>query len=343
MCAYKYSDAETEINAVLAAQEKQLQALQEQSDDDRAEERIKSSEELLVSLGYELPARNAQIAVQDNVAMTIPSWEEVYERSIAEVGCEQTLEVLFTEEELAENALAVRALNEDFNQLHRLDALDIAISGGAGVVAGIIDVLLVGIPSPGPNGVEAGPLSNAVQAHFDKVFPQKEMDKLANMKITKVPYDAQDNRNTTMLMEGLSTYYHRLCFLGHDPLLGLIIGVKDIMGGTMTTIDKKGNVLVQVMENYADRTETNLFEAVAKQLRHFASDVNTSMGLPAPGARLFNLTQFGSIGEYEQTIAEIAQGMYYEGYDFQHFCSMSIPTMFAEAFVRVAYALKRIS
>ena len=66
------------------------------------------------------------------------------------------------------------------------------------------------------------------------------------------------------------------------------------------------------------------------------------MGLPVPLMSLFNLLQFGSIGEEEQTIAEIVQGMYYEGYDFIHFCSMSIPAMLVEVIVRLGYAIKRI-
>lgn len=57
---------------------------------------------------------------------------------------------------------------------------------------------------------------------------------------------------------------------------------------------------------------------------------------------LFNLFQFGSIGEEEQTIAEIVQGMYYEGYDFVHFCSMSIPVMVTELLTRIGYAVKRV-
>lgn len=57
---------------------------------------------------------------------------------------------------------------------------------------------------------------------------------------------------------------------------------------------------------------------------------------------LFNFLQFGSIGKEEQTIAEIVQGMYYEGYDFIHFCSMSIPAMIIEVVVRLGYAFKRI-
>ena len=34
--------------------------------------------------------------------------------------------------------------------------------------------------------------------------------------------------------------------------------------------------------------------------------------------------------------------MYYEGYDFIHFCSMSIPTMIVEVIIRIGYAFKRI-
>ena len=110
----------------------------------------------------------------------------------------------------------------------------------------------------------------------------------------------------------------------------------------VATIDKAGNVVSQVMENYADRKESDIFAALAKQVLHLKSDVTTSMGLPVPLMSLFNLLQFGSIGEEEQTIAEIVQGMYYEGYDFIHFCSMSIPAMLVEVIVRLGYAIKRI-
>lgn len=114
------------------------------------------------------------------------------------------------------------------------------------------------------------------------------------------------------------------------------------MTGKMTTIDKTGKVVFQSMDNYKDRVEPNLFKALAKELTHLKSDVTTSMGLPAPLMSLFNLLQFGSIGEEEQTIAEIVQGMYYEGYDFIQFCASSIPVMIMEVIVRLCYAIKRI-
>lgn len=116
----------------------------------------------------------------------------------------------------------------------------------------------------------------------------------------------------------------------------------DILTGKMTTIDKTGKIVSQVMENYVDRKESDIFAVIAKQIIHFKSDITTSMGLPAPLMALFNLLQFGSIGEEEQTIAEIVQGMYYEGYDFIHFCSMSMLTMIIEVIIRLGYGIKRI-
>ena len=220
--------------------------------------------------------------------------------------------------------------------------MDVAISAFAALTSAAIDLLLVGIPKKGPEGLSAGTLSNYIRDYFEKKYPEDEMQKLANSKESKVPYDAQDNRNTTEYVQGLSAYYHRLLSLGHDPLLGLVVGVIDILTGRMTTIDKAGNIVSQVMENYADRKESDIFAAIAKQIIHFKTDITTSMGLPAPLMGLFNLLQFGSIGEEEQTIAEIVQGMYYEGYDFIHFCSQSIPVMVSEVIVRLGYAIKRI-
>ena len=58
---------------------------------------------------------------------------------------------------------------------------------------------------------------------------------------------------------------------------------------------------------------------------------------------LFNLMQFGNIGDEGATVADVVQGMYWEGYDFAHFCSMSIPVVVSEVFVRFAYTLRRLN
>ena len=343
MSKYSYTKGEKEILAVIKDHDDRLQSIHA-PDTSAVETAIFDSEELLRSIGYQPSAHFIEATPtieRKRKTIHIPSWEEMVAEATAKHG-DVVIEDLFTPEELASNEKAIILLNQEFNQLYKLDKFDIAISAFAGLVAAAVDILLVGIPQKTPDGLKAGKLSDFIRAKFDEKFPAEEMEKLANSKKSKVSFDAQDNRHTTVRVEGMSAYYHRLLSLGHDPLLGLVIGVADIMTGKMTTIDKAGNVVSQVMENYADRQETNLFKAIAKQIIHFKSDITTSMGLPAPLMGLFNLLQFGSIGEEEQTIAEIVQGMYYEGYDFIHFASMSIPTMIVEVIVRLGYAIKRI-
>lgn len=342
MSKFHYTKTEQEINNVLKYQNEQLSAISF-PDNKKIDERIQESELLLRSLGISLPDRNGiTSSILPHGVAVVPTWEQLCNEADAVVGNQCALEDLFTKEELKENELYIKQLNREYNELHHLDKYDIGISAVAGLTGALVDILMVGIPQKTPEGLKGGVLANYVRDYFDKRFPEEEMQRLANSKVSKVPYDAQDNRNTTQYVEGLSAYYHRLLSLGHDPLLGLVIGVADIMSGSMTTIDKTGKIITQIIPEYADRTEMDLFLAIAKQIIHFKSDITTSMGLPAPLMGLFNLLQFGSIGEAEQTIAEIVQGMYYEGYDFIHFCSLSIPVMIAEVIVRIGYALKRI-
>lgn len=334
---------EQEINKVIVHHDAMLKEIQEKRKQ-ASQFDTSVAEKILKSRGYDLPQRKDSVApLNKRRVVVVRPWNEILEEADEFVVGECGIESIFTEEELQQNKEAVRLMNEEFDQIHHLDKVDVAIGALAGMIGAAVGILMVGIPEKTPEGLKAGPLSNYIRDYFDRKFPEEEMKKLANSKESKVPFDAQDNRHTTIRVEGLSAYYHRLLQLGHDPVLGFVFGVADILTGRMTTIDKTGKVVSQVMEDYADRKETDIFKALAKQIAHFKSDVTTSMGLPAPFMSMFNLLQFGDIGEYDQTIAEIVQGMYYEGYDFIHFCSMSIPTMLVEVIVRMGYAFKRIN
>lgn len=336
-------NTEQEINKVIIHHDMMLKEIQNQRENAPKFD-ASAAEEILRSRGYDLPQKKrTTVSLAKRRAVVIRPWNEVFAEADRFVSGECDIKSIFTEEELQQNTEAIHLMNIEFNQIHRLDKVDVAIGALAGMVGSAVDTLMVGIPQKTSEGLKAGPLSNYIRDYFDRKFPEEEMQKLANSKESKVPFDAQDNRHTTIRVEGLSAYYHRLLQLGHDPVLGFVFGVADILTGRMTTIDKNGKVVSQVMENYAERKETEIFKALAKQIAHFKSDVTTSMGLPVPLMSLFNLLQFGNIGEYDQTIAEIVQGMYYEGYDFIHFCSMSIPTMLVEVIVRMGYAFKRIS
>lgn len=330
-----------EINRVLKYQKDEIDNIGH-LDIRETEENIRETEELLKMLGVELPQINNNKEDKVKLQVEIPSWEELVSEAESKTNEVVPLESLLSKEDIKNSEIALEKWNQEFNSIHRLDKYDIAISALGAIVGAMIDLLLVGIPHKTPDGLKAGKLSDYIREYFNKKYPEAEMEKLANSKASKVPFDAQDNRHTKIKVEGLSAYYHRLLSLGHDPVLGFVVGVLDIMNGNMTTIDKNGKFVIQAIDIYAERKEGNIFKAFAKQLIHFKSDITTSMGLPAPLMGLFNLLQFGSIGEEEQTIAEVVQGMYYEGYDFIHFCSMSIPVMITEVVVRLLYSFKRI-
>ena len=338
-------ESEQKIDNVFVYEDKELKNLQKQYaeiDKSGIDLRIAQSEALLRSLGYELPSVHEVTSLSDRKVLVVPSFEELSDEAELAVGNNNRIEDLFTEEELKANAAAIKAMNHDYNMIHHLDKYDVIISAAAAILGAVVDIVLVGIPQKGPDGLEAGKLADYVRKKFDEKFSPEEMEKLANSKESKVPFDAQDNRNTGTYVEGLSAYYHRMLSLGHDPILGFVFGVYDIMHGTMTTIDKSGHIVCQVMEVYSNRKEIDIVSALLKQIIHFKSDITTSMGLPAPLMGLFNLCQFGSIGEEEQTVAEIVQGMYYEGFDFIHFCAQSIPTILIELVTRIGYSVKRI-
>lgn len=201
MGRYKYSKEEQRMNNVLKYQDDQLKVLLTDSKKNRNETdaEIEVLEARLRQLGidpYKVQRNNMDMSPKK--LMVVPSWENLCAEAEKAVGLTCELESIFTEAELKNNELAIQQLNREFNQVHQLDKTDIAISAIAGIIGAAVDILMVGIPQKGPDGLEAGVLSDFIRKKFDEAFPEVEMEKLANSKISKVPFDAQDNRNTTI-------------------------------------------------------------------------------------------------------------------------------------------------
>jgi hypothetical protein len=305
--------------------------------------RIEESEALLREFGYGSdpePIATPQNA-QTRDTLIIRAFDDLLKDANARYPDDIAFEDIFTEAELEANREYIRRLNTEFNSMHKLDAIDITISAAAGILGGAVDCFFGGFVKTASGRSVPGTLSDYVGKVFDKALPADKIAKLE--KLAEVTYDAQDNRNTTVFVDTLSTSFHRYLQVGHDPILGFIFGVADMLRGTMTTIDYKGKFVVQIMENCSDRKVSNLFEAIAKVFIHMLSDVNTPAGLPVPFMTLFNKLQVGSIGAEKLDIAELVKSMYGQGYDFRHFCSMSIPMMITEVIVRVSYFVKRLS
>jgi len=303
---------------------------------------IATSKALLRSLGREdllenmvvekLPVSKRRIVVR--------SWDNLVKDANEQILGNITFEDLFSPAEIAANRAYIQKLHDDFNAIHKFDFIDGCIPIIAGTIGGVLDFLFGGFVRVASGKSVPGVFSKYVGNLFDKALP---LDKIAELeKLAKVTYDAQDNRNTSVYVDGLSSHYHRLYSVGHDPILGIAAGTLDMLRRTMLTIDRNGKFAIQPMAVYDDRQAQNVFEALTKVCLHHLSDVNTQAGLPVPFMTLFNTLQVGSIGEENQNVAEVVRGMYRQGYDFRHFCSMSIPVMIIEVLVRLFYFAKRL-
>ena len=130
---------------------------------------------------------------------------------------------------------------------------------------------------------------------------------------------------------------HRVYSLGHDPsILGLIWGVKDIVCGTFSYIDKNG---VLRIDKVAPADIKKLFYAPVLWLGHIISDVFTKQGIPIPGTSVLRMLKVGSFGEKDRTIGELVTYMYEKGYDLRHLATMSTCRLVIDVVINIYYFL----
>jgi hypothetical protein len=191
-------------------------------------------------------------------------------------------------------------------------------------------------------GAEGGPLSNSIRSTLGSMLPPNTVASLE--RNFPVPFDPSTSHRLLKPVPGLYPMSHRFQSLGHDPLLGWLFGVRDVLAGTFTAIGRDGVLVVQQVAAGAqgENLFCGLLEAFRRVGGHLLSDVSTPMGLPAPLMPLAQLLQFGTIGPDRQTIAETARRMYLEGYDFRHFTAGGLTTGIIEIIVRGAWIARRL-
>lgn len=191
------------------------------------------------------------------------------------------------------------------------DKWDYLFVGASGMLAALTDVLLVGTPKTSPLTNWLKNFNTTAKAGQTDWFSQWARDL---EKACKVPYDVQT-------MAGMSGSTHQFQSLGHDPVLGFVFGVIDIMRGTVTgfSYDKLNSLHSFVTHTVSSDVSINLIEAILKQLGHLISDIATPMGLPAPFMTLMQGINIGSFGDKGRSVGEVARWMYLNGYDLRHY------------------------
>lgn len=346
---YKLTEKEQKTFNVLNYQLQNLHNLDSRADNVLANVNLSigQSEELLQRYGKTVdptPVQQSPFPVQRNVP-ELRSWDEIVIEAENNIDSPALMTDILLPEEIQRIEQRNSLLRGEFDAIHRLDKIDWAIAGVAGVLAALVDIFLIQMPKhPGFLGgptSEGGPLANWIRERVNGSFSPAEIRQLE--KENWVPYDPSHSGNLEVQVKGLGPGTHRFHSLGHDPILGFIFGVKDILAGTFTAIDKSGQLIVQKVEiKDLSIVGMNLFEAIGRVFGHLQSDIATPRGLPAPLMPLFQFLQFGEIGKGGYTVGEIIRIMYRSGYDFRHFLAMSISPLLIEVIVRFGYFAKRM-
>lgn len=209
----------------------------------------------------------------------------------------------------------------------RLDATDLVIATLAGVAAAAVDITIVKIPKTMKlRGQEGSPLTSYLRG---KAVPTDNWIG----ELAKVPFDSLNADQPEAVR--LSPRTHRADTFGHDPFLGLVFGVIDILRGTSTGVGRTGDVFVRQI---ADPTTHNPLVALVIELAHLLSDVGTKAGLPLPGWSILRMINAGSIEGL--TIGDQARLMYLRGFDSWHLITMSTSVAAAELVLRGGWAIR---
>jgi hypothetical protein len=276
------------------------------------------------------------------------SIDDIYIQSEKGHNFEVTLSDILSIDDFEEAQRRVNRHVLDFNKRYNLDGWDYAIAGGCGLFAAMLDLLCVNAPSkPTVSWSEQvnGVFNQWVQKAFNG-FIHPDLSKQLSRQNT---IGAPDSSTIVQLLgapaKALNPINHRLRAMSHDPILGLIFGVWDMLHGTWTgVIDGK----IISIPGKQGPIQGNIFQLIGRMLGHLLSDINApsmnnnrGMGLPAPFMGL--LRMFDNIHIGDSTFDKQVEWMYANGYDFRQFLAGSIPLAIMEILTRFFYILKQVN
>ena len=236
---------------------------------------------------------------------------------------------------------------DDFNKRFGLDRWDYAIAGACGLMGAMFDLLCVASP-PKPTKAWSekvdGIFNRGVQQAFNKMLPPEVSAALAEANKIGSADASTIDQLVGAPPRSLNPLNHRLRTLSHDPILGFLFGVLDMMRGTCTVV---GNDGIKILEGTEGPAWPGVFASLGRMFGHLASDVNApsamgnrGMGLPAPFMGI--LRMFNGIPVGKSDLGKQVEYMYVKGYDFRQIVTTSIPALIMEVVMRVCYAAKQI-
>ncbi|MGY3878434.1 hypothetical protein ACW5WK_13490 [Aeromonas enteropelogenes] len=330
----KISIAHESINTDLDSIKAALSGLIDNEKELNSSDFIKSKEKYLESM-----SRPSQL-VESSLEQIYNAAENAFKDSVL-------LSDVLTVQDSVEVSNKINLRVKAFNDQYGLDGWDYAIAGSCGLFAAMLDILFVKAPPKPTVKWEKevdGVFNKWVQQAFNKILPPDLSEALSKANPTGAPDSSTIADLVGAPPKSINPTNHRLRSLAHDPILGFIFGVMDMLNGTCTIVV---NGTIKSFPSTKPATEGSIFQLLGRMLGHLLSDVNApsangnrGMGLPAPFMGI--LRMFEGIPVGDSNFGKQIEWMYVNGYDFRQFVVTSIPMAIMEVILRAFYAIKQM-
>lgn len=223
--------------------------------------------------------------------------------------------------------------NREFSNLTSIDRTELTLAVLAGLIGATTDMFfvtsvnslsktnIIGFkPESGINHLRDSGLINRFVNDLLAKFHKSPFAQWLEWKC-KVPFD----KTVRTGILGLTPENHRLLTPGHDPILGLYYGTKDIMRGEFTVCDNNAD-MYKLINTHGQ--QVNLILAFLKEIGHLLSDVGTKTSVPFPGLWLL-CKQKGVSPVNDLTWTMLANGLYRKGFTLDYLLTLSVPMIFA--------------
>lgn len=258
----------------------------------------------------------------------------------------------------------LKRIETDFDEKCDCDRWDYAIAASSGVLTGLVDAFLVGVPGDSLLGGLSDKAANGLVEKLARVTgwkgPKGDADPTRSAigffeRKFKVPYDQRHSADVNGAFK-MSARNHHIKSLAHSPSpIGLLFSVLDQFAGEgsfvadgklISVADKTG------FELRGSNVPSKLFAAFVNWIGHIVSDMagasgtkegNRGSGVPIP---FFELLQFANVGSFregkeEKTFAALAVNMFEEGYDARFGGALAVPVLINELLIRLFWVVKR--
>ncbi len=245
----------------------------------------------------------------------------------------------------------------------KCDKYDYIIAAACGALSGLIDIFFVGsaLDVTGMSFTDKQ-VDNAVMAVAKKCgwTPQGKNtgNPIAAIDFLEKRFSVNYDRHLSSMVGGavdLTPSNHHFKSLGHSPdILGLFFSVLNQFTSTATFIDR-GKIVTVSTETF-ELKGTNFVSKLAcgilNWIMHMISDVAGSapsrrhggrgVGITLPFYELFGLCNFGqfNVNGSKKTLAELAETLFNEGYDFRFGLKASIPVFLCNLLIRFIWAIR---